>query len=225
MLKRILMIVICLTLLFFVRGTGNPGWATVYTLALDSDADAGEDIGYRWVIPNASISGNGTQVRLTVEAHSTQATILDGLSIGQRNGTTDDYIAGAFTRVTFVDEGGGNAITIPAGTEVVSDAIDVTGWPGGILDSTKDHLVHCWLDDHGQQYIYLAAGGGRYMQYNGNVDDTLTQTIAYGEIDAGSGGILNKIEAYTADAEENAIFFGINFLGLYLLVLLSRRKI
>lgn len=126
---------------------------------------------YRNLIPAAKISKSGTIIRIKITGHNTHEVTFDGVSIGERSGTSDDFAATP-TRVTF--NGGDSSVTVPAGATIYSDAIFFA------LDESKDYFIHlCDVPYSG--YVYQgrsASGSGLYRNISGT-DDSMTQSVSY----------------------------------------------
>ena len=187
-------------------------WVTTWTGATQSSNTSGATTrGKRQILANANLSQNGIAVRVTIQANGVAQTDIDGASIGQRDGTSDDYISDGFTRITF--DTGNNYCNIAAGEDKVSDEIDITGWPGGIFDSTKDHLMHLqWNDAY--QYPYENSAGLQYSDENAG-DNTMVQAPGMGGPYTYTTG-LKLVEVYqvitnvwqaACTTEPNQVFF------------------
>jgi hypothetical protein len=131
---------------------------------------------WRNVINANTSSFNGTKIRITLTAGAYERNVVvDGSSIGLMT-TADDMDAAAnstFKRITWVDEGGGNGITIPWGTTVVSDEIDFS------FDKTKRYGIHLYMAS--RDNLSFGEPVGYDIYYNEvAADDTLTQVVGYG---------------------------------------------
>jgi hypothetical protein len=171
-----------------VETTWEPvrAWKTAWNVTLTNDyINPGTDVNLRQVLPANTPSYSGTKIRITAEATVGANTILTGTSIGLST-STDDFDS-APTRITWVNAGGGNGITIPAGEAKLSDEIDFA------FDKTKRHLVHFYMTPTAQRYQTTGPLGGYYK--NGTGDNTLTQTVTYSAA-ANQDVVINKLEVY-----------------------------
>jgi len=132
---------------------------------------------------------DGTKIRITLEAGTTGDFILVGTSIGVMT-TGDDYDASP-TRITWVDEGGGNGITIPQGTTVVSDEITFT------FTKTSRHGIHLYAEDW-LNARRTSSGDGYYYKAVVN-DDSMEQTVTGYSLNATYTAVLTKLEAWVAE--------------------------
>ena len=157
----------------WATGGISPGAAiAAYTAPLNTDYSVTSDRNLRQVIPAASISTSGTRCRIKLEANSGALTIFDGVSIGERSGTTGNFAA-APTQVTF--NGGNTSVSILAGGTAVSDWIVLD------IDESKDYLVHLASVNQNFEMRYGNAGSPPAIYYKdgaGQSDESLTQNIS-----------------------------------------------
>ena len=134
----------------------------------DSDTTTAGALGYRIILLGSTLPCDGTKIRITLEAHSTNASIIDGTSIGIRSTTTEDF-TGAPTRITW--DSGSSTKTITASETATSDWMDFT------FTAATAYLIHIYMADHGTQYIRRHANDSvqdAYYDENAAGDDTLT---------------------------------------------------
>jgi len=174
---------------------------------LDTEATSAlSEAWYRNVVPSTVFSSNGLEIRVQVESHSTTGIPIDGMSIGERSGSTADY-ASAPTRITF--DSGNNTVVLSAGEQKWSD------WITYAWDNTKDHIVHVWVDDVGGN-IYRRYTGSAFTTYYGwgDGDVTMTQDVT----EQGSTGaryfvqqieirVGNNVWQATLTTEPREVFF------------------
>jgi hypothetical protein len=221
MLKRIALVVICLTLLLFTTGTGSPGWEIAWQSTPDLGlGSAGRN--YRNILPAGTSAFSGSKIRITVTAWSWGAATLDGTSVGLMTTADDmddaigDEDEGTFQRITW--EGDNDGVSCNADQEKVSDEITFA------FDKTERYGFHIYMVDRENWSYDESVSDGMYHNTPG-ADDTLTQTVGYTPL-ANMTAIITKIEVYVdenGNGEENAIFFGINFLLASLLLIAKRR--
>jgi len=167
----------------------STSWSEIWSLAVVGNASSELEQNKRWIISNGDISDDATTIRVTFHAKSDAALTIDGASIGERDGSSDDF-ATTPTRITFDD--GNHTVTIPAGTTKVSDAITFT------IDESKDYLIHTWHDEGHANFRAVFNGNHYYNQCTG-IDDTMTQTVSYST--ANWRGCVTKIEKTSAVVE------------------------
>ena len=131
------------------------------------------DVNYRNVIQAAHLNYSGTKIRVKFSNTAGVANMyIDGASVMERSGTTDDAVAGTIKRLLFSSA---NTVTIAAGATLWSD------WLTMDIDSSKDYLVHIFIDGatHASKYdIWTASENDRY--YKATVtDNTLTESVDY----------------------------------------------
>lgn len=129
---------------------------------------------YRNAILATSISANATSIRFLFSNTTGASTMrIDGASIMERSGTTDDGVATPI-RILF---GGANTATIAAGQTLYSDWLTFT------IDETKDYLVHLYVTagDTWSADIWddSTVPNTHYYDTSGT-DYTLTQTVSFG---------------------------------------------
>lgn len=92
--------------------------------------------------------GDYEEVRIIVEAHSTQDTAMRGAAIGRKAATDPDYLSGEWIRFLF---SASETTTVPAGTWLASD------WMLFPIRGSRDYwLHHRWLaDDYATNSGYL----------------------------------------------------------------------
>lgn len=146
------------------------GWETAYDPVLATDIGSTGERNYRNVIRANTSSYSGSQIRISVTAAAAGAAVLDGTSIGVM--TTGEDFDSAPTRITWVDAGGGNGMTIPAGTTEVSDEITFD------FDKTVRHGVHFYLANR-INFRYVVAGHDDYYHVTGGGDQTLLEDATY----------------------------------------------
>jgi hypothetical protein len=154
-------------------GSAEEVWTVDDAIGGDwTDGSVGADRNYRMILAAADLLAPLTvspfQVRVTFRAHSAQNSVITGASIGRRDGSTDDYVAGNFTRLQF---GGSNSTTITAGGTVTSD------WADLAYDELYDHLVHLFVDAAPSAYFPFMAGGSGYRE-NSSDNDTMVEDIS-----------------------------------------------
>lgn len=156
-------------------GPGCKGYASASCSydydALDTNANSINAVSWRIPVPANTTACSGTQIRITIGSSSTNDTIVSGTSVGERNGTTDDFSA-APTRITWAT--GNNGVTVTAGNTATSDWINYT-WTTG-----NAHLIHIYMADAGAQNWRRKASGtitAYYTDPEGS-DNTLTQTVS-----------------------------------------------
>ena len=174
------------------------GWETTWEKTLNADASGGSDMEWRNILAAGTLSTSGTKVRVTFEGHSSTAGQIDGASIGERDGSTDDmadtFGSAKFKRLLF---SGGDTAVLGAGQEVVSDELTFD------LDETKDYLIHIWFDDgnYACRHLQSGADGKCNGSYNGGVDNTETQTVSFSSASGQTTGI-NKVEVFVDEGED-----------------------
>ncbi|MFA5394407.1 MAG: hypothetical protein WC346_00125 [Methanogenium sp.] len=157
-------------------GTGVSSWS----LTLTQDYST-TNRNVRSVLAAANIATSGAWCRIRIAAHGTSGTILDGVSIGERDGSTSSTV-GTPTRVTF--NGGQNSVVIGAGHSAWSD------WLQFAIDETKDYLVHCKRAG-GFNQRGVASG---YCYYKDTTDDdTLVEDLS-GYSEAASTIFVTELE-------------------------------
>jgi hypothetical protein len=112
-----------------VKDTESLAWAKCLPL------DSAGVIAYneRVLIPSNEIAASGTRVRVAFKAQASHDLIIDGASIGPRDGSTVNFASDP-VRLKF---SGNDGITVSAGSVAWSD------WTATYdFDKTKDHLVH-----------------------------------------------------------------------------------
>jgi hypothetical protein len=126
------------------EGSGASTWTATEQTGVSAidDTDSGF-LNIRNLVKATSISISGTQVRLILTPHSATTFAIEGLTIGPRSGTTDDFSA-APTPLLY--EGLAVSATNPiiltgGGSDVLTD------WTTFTLDETADYLIHIWQDD------------------------------------------------------------------------------
>jgi len=140
-------------------------------LSTDSTGVVG-DAWYRLIVPAATFTHGGNQIRVQLRSHSTTGSVVTGCSVGERSGSTEDY-ASAPTRITFDSN---NNVTLSADEDKWSDWIDYD-W-----DIANSHLVHVNLDDVGgtvYRKIRDDILGGCYFK-NNEGDQTMTEDATAG---------------------------------------------
>ena len=215
MLKRIVLISLSLIWLLFISSFGSPGWEIAWEVTHDAELGSAAR-NYRNKIPVDSSSYDGTKVRITVKAGPSGNATLDGSSIGlmTTDDDMDDAANGTFKRITW--ESDNNGVTCTANQSKVSDELTFD------FDKTKRYGIHIYMVDR-VNWGFKTVADGLYHNTPG-VDDTLTQTVAYAHVN--SSGPITKLEVFVAGngEEENAIFFGINFLLISLLFVSFRKR-
>jgi hypothetical protein len=142
-------------------------WTNTQPFTFDFD-DAGS-AWFRDVIPALSVGGNGTEIRIQVEAHSASNTVFRGTSIGSK-GVGPDY-ASTPTRITW--SGGQSDTTIAAGTTAYSDWIEYT-WT-----DADSHLIH--FDSPAPTDFRRVDVGGISAYYEiGGADQTMVLDVTAG---------------------------------------------
>ena len=163
-------------------------WATGGTWVINSNAAEGSsNIAARNILSAADLSGSGNQIRITLTAHPTSNSLVDGTSIGQRSGSTEDMV-NTPVRITWDD--GSNSTTITAGETKVSDAINFT------YDSDVTHLQHIHFQDTHQYYLGQSSPG-RYYDNTAASDATMVQDWDDHNI-SGYLMMISKLEYRTA---------------------------
>lgn len=129
---------------------------------------------WRNVLYNTYLSDGGItigKIRIKLAARPSTDYPVDGMSIGERSGSTDDY-ASTPTRITF--NSGSNSTTVVAGVDQWSDWVDYN------LDVSKDYLCHIYSDLAGFVSVpkHSETGSDSYQKLNTAVDETLTETVS-----------------------------------------------
>jgi hypothetical protein len=126
---------------------------------------------HRQILAAAGISDPAHSVqdiRVKIEAPAGADTIITNASIGERSGSTEDYVAGEFERITW--DTGNNGTTVSAGTTKWSDWVSYDHF-----DHSTDMLFH-FDSDTGSNTKY-ASGGTTYLK-NGVLTDAMVQNIS-----------------------------------------------
>lgn len=176
--------------------------ATIWDAATQTGSAATESTGvadrnYRTVIENAFITGNATSVRFLFSNSAGSNTMrIDGASIVQRSGTTDDGTTTP-TRILF---GAAATTTIAAGQTKWSDWLTFT------IDGTKDYLVclHVHAADPRSMDLWADADSTHYYETT-STDYTLEQTVSFtthtnliglSQIESSAVSVSNNIADY-----------------------------
>jgi hypothetical protein len=142
----------------------------------------------RVIIPSNEIAASGNRVRVVFKAHPSHSLIIDGASIGLRDGSSSAFASDP-TRLLF---SGNNGITIPAGEVGWSDWTALYDF-----DNTKAHLVHFKSSQGaGANYFQYAAScpyTHEYYKFTDN-DDVLVLSPVFDGYEA-SINSLHLIEA------------------------------
>ena len=167
------------------------GWQTAVTWNDDGNYGAGSAWNRRIIILANVSSYSGTKIRITIKGEDAHEGVLAGSSIGLM--TTDDDMDnpadGTFKRITWTDEGGGNGVTLPADTLLVSDELDFN------FDKTERYGVHFYWTT---AYSAVDWAEGEYYKTS-EVDDTLTQAVNYGYSPAVEA--ISKLEVYVSSGD------------------------
>jgi parallel beta-helix repeat protein len=171
-------------------GTYTTGtWSTTYSVSLGTDGTLGggtTDSNIRNVYTATNLTTSGTKVRFTFQAHSAQTTIISDAAIGERDGTSDDFVSSP-TRITF--DGGSTGCSIEAGATKVSDEITFT------IDETKSYMVSMWRDGNGYHrlsYVNVFYYDVTNPGTNKSQDTTVSGMTEF----ATETSSINKIEVY-----------------------------
>ena len=133
--------------------------------------DTAAGVNYRNLIPAAKISKSGTIIRIKITGYNTHEVTFNGVSIGERSGTSDDFAATP-TRVTF--NRGDSSVTVPAGATIYSDAIFFA------LDESKDYFIHLHDVPYSGTVYQGRSASGSGLYYNiSETDDSMTQSVSY----------------------------------------------
>jgi hypothetical protein len=156
------------------------------TFLSKSDANRATAWWMRVKLPADLTTCNGTQIRISVQAHSEQTSKISGSSICTNSGNVEDCAAD-ITRITWATASG---IDISAGQTAVSDWITFT-W-----DKTGVYNVHFQMVDSGTQYYTTATDDvcATYIDSDEADDKTLTQDVTRDGALAGYCHFITKIE-------------------------------
>lgn len=141
-------------------------WSTTTELSISNYDIGATQPNARMVLETTDQSTSGTKVRISIQGHSTTSAVIRGVSICERDGTSEDGVATPI-RVTF---GGLDAVTIGAGETALSDEITYS------FDKDNEHLIHVYIGDGGTARTGSAStSGGRYYTISDNTDQTVIQ--------------------------------------------------
>jgi len=166
------------------------GWEIAWEKTLEDEIGSVGERNYRNVLAANTSDHNGTKIRITVQGGAGGASTIDGSSIGLMT-ANDDYdnpANGTFKRITWVDEGGGNAITVPAGESKVSDEITFT------FDKTKRYGVHFYYVNRINTKYSDSNGDGFY--YKAGAEETMNQVVAGYAYSASYAWSITKLEVW-----------------------------
>lgn len=175
-----------------MNGTGN--WTAAaenedWTMNVDASWDGFTDGWFRNLVVADAVGGNGTQIRIRVESHSTVGVPITGASVGEQHGVNLEDFGEAPTRILFDTNPG---YVLDPAEEKWSDWVNYT-WTDG-----NAHLIHINVDDvAGNVYRRLVNVGTCYLQRDDG-DRTLVQDVTELAAD-GNIDFLNRIEVRTAN--------------------------
>lgn len=148
---------------------------------------------FRIVIPASAITKSGEKLRICIKAHNTTDLTIRSGSIGERSGSTDDFVT-APVRITWDDGEWGT--TVSSGVDKWSDLIAFD------LDESKSYLIHLYMTAS-NSFAYILNGHEGY--YGGTVEDTDELSVAY------NSGLnhycVSKIEVCAESQTGGGLFF------------------
>lgn len=165
---------------------------SIFDVPTTNNLATGGNRNYRSVI---SAGADSTTVKIRLRASDSADWVIGGVSIGERLGSTNATVATP-TRITWVAAGGGDGITITAGTYADSDII---AFP---ITAGSEYLVHVYMT---QRNLKQSATGSIYYDFTG-VDESLLQTPDIGQLSSLAGGQMvetifgsNDVSVYSTE--------------------------
>ena len=142
-----------------------------------------EDVNYRIIVTTAdwfNVADNFNQLRFMFSVQSAAAPFrlkIDGMSIGIRDGSTLNFL-GAPTRIKWSS---GNNLLLTTESPCWED-YNFSDWANLIIDTTKEYLIHLWIDYDGTDTERLRndwpARDLEIYRKLSSVDDTMVETIS-----------------------------------------------
>ena len=171
-----------------IEGMGNTStliidWTTLLTTDLAAESTGATTRQRRNIYrKGADFTATGMVVRVTIKAHSSVDSYVDGVSIGIIDSATGRFMD-APTRITF---SGSNNVIVAAGVDCVSDAVFFT------VNGKNDIGVHVYFADS-YQYATDTFGAGAFIDNSSSTDYTMVPDIS-GFTLSGNQYCISKIE-------------------------------
>ena len=120
---------------------------------------------HRQVLSAADLSTSGNQIRITVESDDINDLNIDGSSICERSGSSDDCVS---TPIRITWNIGGSTVVVAGGkNQETSDWIDFE------LDETKDYLLHFYNNNDDFNLGWENGTGKTYYSADGQAEHTM----------------------------------------------------
>ncbi len=153
---------------------------------------------YRNIIPAGQVVDPEcipAQVRVLFRAGNVGSLYLNGASIGERSGSTDDY-GETPVRLTFNE--GNNSVQLSASEDIWSDWVDY------VFDKDVDHLIHLTANDATYNNVALTTETNSSYRKATSDDDTMVEDVSgyslvgwrYGAVTVEVRGIVKEISVY-----------------------------
>jgi hypothetical protein len=166
------------------------GYADAFSKTLTTDTSFASAYGIRQILSAADISVAGNVVRLTITAHSTNASVYSHLCIAERvpnsAGAAGVFGGPRFKEILF---NGTPGVSIPAGTSVVSDPLFFEISPG------KDYLLTYGMPEAPWYERYTDDGPGIY--FKAGADDYNVDIVSGYSFAGTQNRAVTKIEVAT----------------------------
>jgi hypothetical protein len=188
------------------------GWQTVFDYTMDTDAGSGEsNFDTRNVIPASKSSYDGTHVRVTMEAHGSNASTYNQVTICEStsNDDCDDSHPTADSFESFLFSSSESTGAITAGSTLASDSLEFA------FDKTKRYLIN-WhqdtkylikdTDEHDVDGYYYLGGGSYAKTQNISGTNTASQIAGVKKLEVYAAGGAN-IWSATLTTEPKIVFF------------------
>lgn len=161
---------------------GASSWTTSLLQTLNLNDPGWSNATLRIVVPDTIISTSGSLVRVTLQSGSGNSCALSEVWIGEQATSGDAYDMKASTPAPaqFLFSGSAN-ITIPANSQVVSDALTFA------IDETKTYVFGFYITAGDIRYKSSVTGTLSKYYTGGNEAGTANATTGYSNIGAGTG--------------------------------------
>ena len=174
------------------------GWETAWEPTLDTATESGGVRNFRSILDADTSSYDGTKIRITLKAHTTNDCVVDGVSIGVMTANDDfEYDPDTWTPdqgVRFTFDTGNPGCTIPQSGTKRSDEMTLN------FDKTKRYGIHTYQASKDASKYSALNGHGAYYKSSAP-DDTVVQIVSYSFL-ANYVWLIDKIEVYEDEAED-----------------------
>lgn len=135
------------------------------------DYEGAGDWNFRVPVAADDLSIDGTRIRITVEGHSANATVITLAYIGEKAASGDawDMESGTITQITFNTGNPGD--TLSAGETVTSD------WITYDFDKTKDYIISLGIEDYYR--AWTDSGNGSHYKSAAQADAGTADVSGY----------------------------------------------